>query len=95
MPVSYCKRHLGDVCEDVRKYAGWSKYGRGELGLKGIFVDETPNEYTVEGKEYLDAVDECVKGSTGVGEPRLVSSLSPKLKHNPVKSQEIIVDTNR
>ncbi|KUJ13690.1 cell surface spherulin 4-like protein, partial [Mollisia scopiformis] len=72
--VDYYKRSLSDVFRDVEKYAGWVK--REGLGIGGIFLDETPNLWEVGKGDYLDAVGEYVKSSTGLKGERLVI-------HNP------------
>jgi Spherulation-specific family 4 len=71
--IDYCRRPLHQVSEDIAKYAGWSQHAG--LGVQGIFFDETPNLYSPHVAGYLDAVNQTVKKSTGIGGRRLVRQL--------------------
>jgi hypothetical protein len=51
------------VFADVDRYASWAGDATSPgLGLNGIFFDETPNIFTEEAKEYLEAITQKVKG---------------------------------
>jgi hypothetical protein len=51
------------VFADVDQYTSWAGDARCPgLGLDGIFFDETPNNFTEEAKEYLEAITKKVKG---------------------------------
>jgi Spherulation-specific family 4 len=72
--VDYCKRPLSEVYAEIDTYAGWSaEYEKTGLGVGGIFIDETPNHYTAERAEYLDAMHQRVKATPGIQGDRLVS----------------------
>ncbi|KAE8440742.1 hypothetical protein EG329_006621 [Mollisiaceae sp. DMI_Dod_QoI] len=72
IPVDYCKRNLIEVFRDVAKYAGWAKdKAKTGLGVKGIFLDETPNVYSASKASYLDTVSEYIKASAGISGERL------------------------
>lgn len=72
--IDYCKRNLTEVFRDLAKYAGWAKHPtQSNLGLQGIFVDETPNLYSSSKASYLDAVSQYIKSSAGISGKRLVS----------------------
>ncbi|KAL4937831.1 hypothetical protein BDV06DRAFT_215585 [Aspergillus oleicola] len=85
--IDYCRRALAESIAEIERYAGWSgrnthKTGlAGEtetsgLGMRGIFVDETPNHFSEERGEYLGALKRVVKGNDGIlGEKFVV--------HNP------------
>jgi hypothetical protein len=76
--ATYCKRPIGDVFNDIAKYATWSHdESCPGLGVEGVFVDETLNLHSVEAKQYLDSIDEKVKATDGVEGDRIVCSLSP------------------
>jgi hypothetical protein len=77
--IDYCKKPLNEVYEEIEAYAGWAKstdYEKSRLGVGGILLDETPNHYTPERAEYLDAVHQYVKATEGLQGKRLVI-------HNP------------
>jgi Spherulation-specific family 4 len=75
--IDYCKKPLSEVYEEIEAYAGWAKdYETSGLGVGGILLDETPNHYTPERAEYLDAVHRHVKATEGLQGNRLVSCLS-------------------
>jgi hypothetical protein len=74
--IDYCKKPLNEVYEEIEAYAGWAKstdYEKSRLGVGGILLDETPNHYTPERAEYLDAVHQYVKATEGLQGKRLVS----------------------
>jgi hypothetical protein len=68
--IDYCKRDLAGVFRDVTKYSGSAD------GVQGIFLDETPNLYTVSVASYLDGVDRFVKDTVGILGSRLVSNFN-------------------
>lgn len=71
--VTYCQRAIEEVVADIETYNTWVSDARFQnLGVKGIFVDETVNVYEEAKKRYLDRVDAKVKGCNGFGEKRLV-----------------------
>lgn len=71
--VDYAKRPLRDVLDDVTHYASWAREGNGELAMHGVFVDETPNAFKKEMKEYLDRLTKHVKSIDGILGDRFVS----------------------
>ena len=71
--LDYCKRTLSHVKEDIAKYAGWSSAAQSSnLGVEGIFFDETPDQYSAHVASYLDTVNCVVKESLGIQGARLV-----------------------
>lgn len=55
---------------EVRCYRGW----REDIGLQGIFLDETPTEWSKEVEEFLRGVNGIVRGAlSGFGNGALVS----------------------
>ena len=79
--IDYCKRPLSEVYEEIETYAGWAKdYETSHLGVKGIFLDETPNHHSQERAEYLDAVHKHIKASAGILGDQLVSHFSARAK---------------
>ena len=71
--TDYCKRPIDEVLADVDRYAAWSGDERfPELGVCGIFFNETPNVFSEAAKEYLDRVTKHVKDDDGIRGGRLV-----------------------
>lgn len=72
--IDYCSRPLSEVCAEIDTYAGWAtEFEKTGLGVGGILLDETPNHYTVERAEYLDALRQYIKATPGIQGDRLVS----------------------
>ncbi|KAH9206433.1 Spherulation-specific family 4 [Leptodontidium sp. 2 PMI_412] len=75
--IDYCRRPLEDVRRDINLYAGWAaENATTGLGIEGIFLDETPNHFSPERAEYLQAVQQHIKATSGILGDRLVI-------HNP------------
>ncbi|KKY22815.1 putative cell surface protein [Phaeomoniella chlamydospora] len=75
--IDYCKRPLSETFEEIETYAGWAKqHEHSGLFVEGIFVDETPNHYSTDRAQYLDAVLTHIKSSEGILRDKLVI-------HNP------------
>lgn len=71
--VDYCRRALHEACTDVAQYAAWSEhYDTTRLGVRGIFVDETPNNHSPERVEYLRFLTRYIKESPGILSDRFV-----------------------
>jgi hypothetical protein len=78
--IDYCKRPLSEVCIEIDTYASWAtEYEKTGLGVGGILLDETPNHYTAERAEYLDAVWQHIKATPGIQGDRLVSLSLPNI----------------
>ncbi|KAF2017686.1 hypothetical protein BU24DRAFT_478809 [Aaosphaeria arxii CBS 175.79] len=75
--IDYCRKPLHDVCEEIDRYAGWAEdFDQRGLGVKGIFVDETPNHYSAGRALYLEAVHKHIRATPGILEKQLIL-------HNP------------
>lgn len=70
--TDYCKRPIDEVYSDIAVYAGWSSHEG--VGVKGIFFDETPNNFSKQSHTYLTKVTAEVRNTSGIEEPRLVRS---------------------
>jgi hypothetical protein len=76
--IDYCRRQLSEVCAEIDTYAGWAtKYEKTGLGVGGILLDETPNHYTAERAEYLEALRQHIKATPGIQGERLVGPPFP------------------
>lgn len=73
--MQYCKRSVAKVYEDVDIYAGWSKDHDSGIYVEGIFLDESPNEYSDEIGKYLNSVSDKIKSTAGILGKKLVRPL--------------------
>ncbi|KAG4029798.1 hypothetical protein MFRU_014g00970 [Monilinia fructicola] len=73
--TAYATRQYSRVLEDVMIYAGWRLEDEG-LGVRGIFFDETPNQWTTSNASFLENINTAVKGCSGLGAEHLII-------HNP------------
>lgn len=60
---------------DIGTYAKWNEKGLG-LGLKGIFLDETPNEWTDEAGKFYGEVAGRIRSTGGLGGRKSLVSYS-------------------
>lgn len=75
--TAYAARQYSRVLEDVMIYAGWRLEDEG-LGVRGIFFDETPNQWTTSNASFLENINTAVKGCSGLGAEHLVRAF-PKI----------------
>ncbi|KAL2859257.1 Spherulation-specific family 4 [Aspergillus pseudodeflectus] len=60
--IDYCRKPLNEACDEIARYAGWAAdYEATKLGVRGIFVDETPNHESEERVEYLERLTRFIK----------------------------------
>ncbi|KAL3459624.1 Spherulation-specific family 4 [Aspergillus heterothallicus] len=75
--IDYCRKPLHESCNEIARYASWSEhYETSRLGVRGIFVDETPNHHSPERAEYLKALTRYIKECPGILSDKFVA-------HNP------------
>ena len=72
--TSYAERNVSLVRRDIETYAAWpiASSNRG-LAVRGIFFDETPQQYSDHAFAYLQNLTELVKNSNGFGSDAYVS----------------------
>src|SRR5687768_2776789 len=58
-------RNLSHVLEEVSVYSFWGEY-EPSLAMHGIFVDETPSQYSSDYVDYLQSISEAVYESPGL-----------------------------
>ncbi|KAI9650101.1 hypothetical protein NHQ30_000114 [Ciborinia camelliae] len=73
--TAYATRQYSSVLEDVMIYAGWRLEDDG-LRVRGIFFDETPNQWTASNAAFLGNLNTAVKDCSGLG-------AEPLVIHNP------------
>ncbi|KAL2831505.1 Spherulation-specific family 4 [Aspergillus cavernicola] len=75
--IDYCRKPFLKACDEIARYASWSeRYEISGLGVRGIFVDETPNRSSPERTEYLSKLTRYIKTSPGILSDKFVA-------HNP------------
>ncbi|KAJ4366249.1 hypothetical protein N0V83_007885 [Neocucurbitaria cava] len=74
VPTTWCTRNLTSVLDDIAAYSFWGEYDT-SLAVHGIFVDETPTQYTPDYVSYLQAISHAVLDSPGLRDDYIV--------HNP------------
>ncbi|GAB7365320.1 hypothetical protein MBLNU230_g6401t1 [Neophaeotheca triangularis] len=73
--TEWAGRDLDTVLNEIERYAGWAEINQ-TLALNGIFFDEAPHDYSDDKLDFLENVNEAVKNSDGLAEPRAII-------HNP------------
>lgn len=72
--TTYASRDISLVRRDIETYAGWSKNSSNpDLAVRGIFFDETPQQYDGPFFAYLQELRDLVKRSPGLGPDNYVS----------------------
>lgn len=62
------------ICKDIETYVAWPvKSSNPYLAVRGIFFDETPQQYDAHSFAYLQKLTEFVKGPHGLGSDSYVS----------------------
>jgi hypothetical protein len=63
--TTWCERELSSVLDDVAAYSFWGEY-QDSLAIDGIFVDETPTQYSPGFDSYLQTIAQAVHTSDGL-----------------------------
>ncbi len=72
--TSWTNRDISLALRDIAKYSAWSENATVKgLGLKGIFLDETPASYNDASAQFLESLTTAIKSETGFGPDPLVS----------------------
>ncbi|KAL4737830.1 Spherulation-specific family 4 [Aspergillus similis] len=75
--TTYAKRNISSVRSDIETYAAWPTISANpKLAVRGIFFDETPQQYNASDLAYLEELTSVVKTTTGLGPDHFVF-------HNP------------
>jgi hypothetical protein len=65
--TTWCARDLVSVLDDIAAYSFWGEY-QDSLAMDGIFVDETPTQYTPSSASYLRTIAQAIHESDGLKE---------------------------
>jgi hypothetical protein len=71
--TGYATRNISTVIAEVDTYAGWSS-DSSALTMHGIFFDEAPYVYSEQAVDFMHTINQVVKNSTSLHEPKLVSA---------------------
>jgi hypothetical protein len=76
--TDYTKRAIGAILNDTTTYSRWSENATVDgLGMRGIFLDETPSGYDAASAEFYETIAAGIRSDAGLGENPLVSLLFP------------------
>lgn len=77
--TTYATRNVSLIRKDIQTYADWpTNSSNPNLAVRGIFFDETPQEYKDETLDYLQGLTDFVKNLTSLGPDQFVSVIAPK-----------------
>lgn len=72
--TTYAKRNISSVRNDIETYAAWPTISANpKLTVRGIFFDETPQQYDEETFAYLEELSTIVRNTLGLGPDHFVS----------------------
>ena len=72
--TDYTKRDIRAILNDITVYSGWSENATVKgLGMRGIFLDETPSGYDAASGEFFDTIAVRIRSDAGLGDGPLVS----------------------
>ncbi|KAJ5930605.1 hypothetical protein N7466_006098 [Penicillium verhagenii] len=89
--TSYTTRNAAAVYRDIKTYAEWpNKSGNPDLAVRGIFFDETPQQYSVHSLAYLQNLTQLTKDLKALGSnpyyqelQKANASVIDQVVHNP------------
>ncbi|KAH7360230.1 Spherulation-specific family 4-domain-containing protein [Rhexocercosporidium sp. MPI-PUGE-AT-0058] len=75
--TSWTNRNVSLALADIQTYSKWASNSTvPNLGMRGIFLDETPATWTAESQEYLEDIASAIRSDAGLGS-------DPLIIHNP------------
>ena len=78
--TTYATRNISLVRKDIETYAAWpTASSNPDLAVRGIFFDETPQQYSANSLAYLQNLTDLTKGLNGFGSVPFVSYTFPFL----------------
>jgi hypothetical protein len=73
VPTTWAKRNMSAVRRDIQTYAEWpTNSSNSKLAVRGIFFDETPQQYDADALSYLQDLTSFVKSLSGLGPDNFV-----------------------
>lgn len=78
--TTYATRNVSSIRKDIQTYADWpTNSSNPNLAVRGIFFDETPQQYEPQTLSYLQGLTDFVKDLKGLGPNQFVSVIIPRL----------------
>ena len=72
----WTNRNISLALADISTYSKWATNATiPNLGMWGIFLDETPATWTAESQEYLENIASAIRSDAGLGSDPLVSDV--------------------
>ena len=72
--TTYAQRNISLLRKDIETYAAWPKVSSNpDLAVRGIFFDETPQQYSANAVAYLQNLTDFTRGLSGLGSNPFVS----------------------
>ncbi|GAD97215.1 cell surface spherulin 4-like protein [Paecilomyces variotii No. 5] len=94
--TTYAKRNISLVREDIRTYAAWPiRSGNPKIAVRGIFFDETPQQYDADAFAYLKSLTSFVKDNKSLGPDRFVvhnPGVVPDSRYLPTADSTIVFE---
>lgn len=77
--TTYATRNVSLIRKDIQTYADWpTNSSNPNLAVRGIFFDETPQQYEPQTLSYLQGLTDFVKDLKGLGPNQFVSVIIPR-----------------
>jgi hypothetical protein len=81
--TTYATRNVSSIRKDIQTYADWpTNSSNPNLAVRGIFFDETPQQYEPQTLTYLQGLTDFVRDLEGLGPNQFVSVIIPRLRFN-------------
>ncbi|KAL2002749.1 hypothetical protein VTN02DRAFT_6028 [Thermoascus thermophilus] len=94
--TTYAKRNISLVRKDIETYAAWpAKSSNPALAVRGIFFDETPQQYDPDALAYLKELTAVVRKTEGLGPDHLVvhnPGVVPDSRYLPTADSTIVFE---
>jgi hypothetical protein len=66
--TSWTNREISLALQDITTYSAWSRNATVKgLGMRGIFLDETPAQWSSASAQFLDTIAGAIRSETGFG----------------------------
>lgn len=74
--TDWTKRDVALAEKDIATYSAWAQNATvQDLGVQGIFLDETPAVYTDASAQYLQTLASAIRSANGFGSDPMVSNV--------------------
>jgi hypothetical protein len=94
--TNYTNRPIDDVLADVSTYSGWSTANT-SLGMHGIFLDESPHQYSSTSASYMRKITSIIKSASGIQGQKMVirnPGVIPDTAYNDTNTDVVVFFEN-